>query len=132
MPDRIPDYTLFILPDGSFMCRECMRQEGVRPTLPGLMRYYPRRESLPVGCNQGWAATEKEGLLMANKGQELHYKNKRTDVYPNSRLTHKQVQEIKARYAKGKLLQSRLAEIYGVNKSTISRIVKGDTWGHHA
>jgi hypothetical protein len=50
MPDRIPDYTLFILPDGSFMCRECMRQEGVRPTLPGLMRYYPRRESLPVGC----------------------------------------------------------------------------------
>jgi DNA-binding MarR family transcriptional regulator len=69
---------------------------------------------------------------MANKGQELHYKNKRTDVYPNSRLTHKQVQEIKARYAKGKLLQSRLAEIYGVNKSTISRIVKGDTWGHHA
>lgn len=46
----------------------------------------------------------------------------------SAKLTRKQVQEIKEKYAKGDIFQKALANEYGVRQCHISRIVRGESW----
>ena len=45
-----------------------------------------------------------------------------------AKLTVKKVTEIRAKYSTGKFLMKKLAEIYGVNEQTISKIINYKTW----
>jgi DNA-binding MarR family transcriptional regulator len=47
---------------------------------------------------------------------------------PKTKLTERQVQAIRVRWASGKWRQQDLAKHYGVSKSMISRIVAGNRW----
>jgi plasmid maintenance system antidote protein VapI len=46
----------------------------------------------------------------------------------NTKLTSRQVEEIRRRYAAGEAYQHQLAQEYGVRQSTIGRIVRGEVW----
>jgi len=48
---------------------------------------------------------------------------------PAAKLTERQVREIRIR-AKAGEIQKRLSEEYGVNPMQISRIIRGERWGH--
>ena len=50
------------------------------------------------------------------------------EKHSNAKLTSMAVIEI--RQQRGKLSQSKLSELYGVNQSTISRIMQGKRWCH--
>ena len=45
-----------------------------------------------------------------------------------ARLTYKQAEEIRRRYAEGGISQAKLAEEYGVGKHTVSEIIKNKTY----
>jgi hypothetical protein len=49
---------------------------------------------------------------------------------PNSKLTARQVHEIRVAYVPRKVSLSMLASRYGVAKSTVRRIVQGEAWRH--
>ena len=46
----------------------------------------------------------------------------------NSKLSEKQILEIRSRYENGNILQRELGEIYGVGQTQISRIVRNKLW----
>lgn len=48
----------------------------------------------------------------------------------SAKLTAAQVHEIRQRYAAGGVPQHLLAAEYGVGQMTISRLIRGETWGH--
>lgn len=54
----------------------------------------------------------------------------RGEVVGIARLSTLQVQEIRSRYSGGGVTSRGLAGEYGVNKSTILRAIRGETWGH--
>ncbi|MFC9935344.1 hypothetical protein [Glutamicibacter sp. NPDC127525] len=60
---------------------------------------------------------------MPIKHGEQHY---------SAKLTDQKVQLIRDTYKPGEVSYTDLAESYGVNKSTISRIIAGTTWKHLA
>lgn len=47
-----------------------------------------------------------------------------------AKLTENTVQQIRKTYKPGQVSYSQLAERYNVNKSTISRLLSGQTWKH--
>jgi hypothetical protein len=50
------------------------------------------------------------------------------EANPAAKLTWMEVREIRSRYALGRTSQKRLADLYGVCQSLISRIVNGERW----
>ncbi len=48
----------------------------------------------------------------------------------HSKMTDEKVREIRRRYAAGNIPLDRLGQDYGVTRSTIGYIVRGDTWKH--
>jgi len=52
------------------------------------------------------------------------------EAHPGRRLTDELVREIRDRYAAGGVMQKALAEDYGIVKSTVGMIVRGETWKH--
>lgn len=51
------------------------------------------------------------------------------EANPRARLTQVQVDEIRARYAVGGVLQRELAAEYGVAPTTVTMLIGGRTWG---
>jgi hypothetical protein len=64
-------------------------------------------------------ATKKRGRTLPKFGADN----------PASKLTLKEVNEIKEKYANEKLSQSKLAKEYGMQQPSISRILNGVRWG---
>lgn len=54
----------------------------------------------------------------------------RGSAHVGSRLTESDVVELRQRYASGGITQRKLAEEYGVNQSTVHRIISGQKWSH--
>lgn len=50
------------------------------------------------------------------------------DVAHHRKLTNRQVNEIRRRYADGRVTQHALAEEYGVHQTNISLIIRGHSW----
>jgi len=48
----------------------------------------------------------------------------------DSRLTEKDVQEIRERYEETDITQSKLAELYGVSLGAVGKIIRRVTWAH--
>ena len=62
----------------------------------------------------------KIGLQTSHKGEECY----------NSKLTEKQVLEIRAKYIPKKYTQQNLANEYGVTRSTVQEIISNKIWRH--
>lgn len=75
-------------------------------------------------CNLAWV-TQKE-----NMGHKLiHGTHLEGENIPNSKLTNKEVTEIKKLILEG-VNQSLIARTYNINQSTVSRICSGKMWKH--
>jgi IS30 family transposase len=48
----------------------------------------------------------------------------------SKRLTSEQVLKIKKLLGEGKLSRRKIADLYGVNHTTIGNIARGKTWGY--
>lgn len=71
--------------------------------------------------------TSSENQLHAHRtglNTQIGEKNSR------SKLTYKQVVEIKELLKDGNLLHREIGELFGVTRTVISRISRGDAWGH--
>ena len=64
---------------------------------------------------------------MARKGRYFHPTGEK---HPRHKLTEEIVLMIRQRYAMGDITQQRLADEYGVDDSTVSRIVNCHRWKH--
>lgn len=62
-----------------------------------------------------------------NKGRSSGGSMKR-EKNPNSKLTEKEVNEIRERYSRGDVFQSELGKQYGVTQTHISYIIRGKSW----
>ena len=75
--------------------------------------------------NLEWA-TRSENSLHAFKF--LPVKSRKGEANANSRLSRKQVVEIRAKWATGRYFQRELGEEYGVTQSMVSKIILNANW----
>jgi hypothetical protein len=67
---------------------------------------------------------------------ENHWTHRRPDLLPrgeqhhDAKLTDRDVRHIRAVYDEGIVTMTYLADVFGVNRETISRIVHRKTWRH--
>lgn len=98
------------IPDGLVVCHRCDNPPCVRPDHLFLGSLSDNtQDSIAKGR---WNVTP------------THY----GETSPLSKLTAEQVDAIRHRYATGGIRQRELAEEYGVQQSTISKIVRGVRW----
>jgi hypothetical protein len=86
----------------------------------------------PRCCNPGhlWLGTQLQNIEdMKNKGRGRG-KVMHGEANPAHKLTPALVEEIRQRYAEGGIGKRKLAREYGVGKSTVVRILRGETWNH--
>jgi len=99
------------IPEGKIVCHRCDNPPCCNPGHLFLGTYTDN----VIDCIQKGRA-----LRNAVKGEDSHL----------SKLTEQVVAVIRQRYAAGGVSQSQLAQEYGVRKSTIGHIVRGDTWAY--
>lgn len=81
----------------------------------------------PPCCNPDhlFLGSKKDNTQDAvRKGRQL-LPNNRGERSGNAKITNAQASEIRSAYAKGGVSQQRLADTYGVNQMSISKIVRG-------
>lgn len=52
------------------------------------------------------------------------------EQHGNSKLTREDVHRIRAIYNLDETSQAGIAEDFGISQTTVSKIVRGETWGH--
>lgn len=83
-----------------------------------------------ICCNPAHLSlgTHEENMRdMKMKGRDNYAKGERAG---SSKLTDKEVKEIRAKYATGEYTHQSLAEEYGVDKTSVRSIIKFETWKH--
>ena len=95
---------------------------------------------------EGFVVNHKDGDKLNNYADNLEYITSTANIYHaratgvlsvkgdrnnKAKLTDEQVREIRERYSRGEV-QTSLARHYGVNQTTISRIVRREGWPHVA
>jgi len=98
------------IPDGILVCHHCDNPVCVNP------------DHLFLGT----ASANIDDMLQ--KGRQ-GYTGRRGVKNPKGKLHPYQIREIRIKFSQGQS-SSRLAKQYGVNKSTINRIINGDLWSH--
>lgn len=110
--------------DGQIICHECDNPPCINPehlfsgTLKDNTQDMIKKGRLnpPIGFRHR-AYTKPETILMGEKS-------------PASKLTDKEVIEIRERYKAGGISTRKIAKIYGVTGGTIQAIIKRKTWKH--
>jgi hypothetical protein len=91
-------------------------------------------------CDHGWCQNPAHWFLgtqaqnmrdAAEKGRIITPDN-RGARHGMAKLTEAQVEEIRARYARGDIRQRDLGAEYGIGQQQVSRILRGDSWGHQS
>jgi hypothetical protein len=95
------------IPEGLLVCHRCDNPPCVRP------------DHLFLGTNLDNMRDARA------KGRNVH-----GETHPTAKLTLADVLEIRRAYAAREMDTYELAEKYGVRNPAISRIVRGDRWGH--
>lgn len=95
------------IPEGLYICHKCDTPYCVNPS-------------------HLFTATASDNMLdKIMKGRDFV-----DNAYRNSKLTFKEVNDIRNLYAEGKITQKELSEKYRVCRSNISYVLKGKSWGH--
>ena len=103
------DFAHSSIPDGMQVLHHCDN--------PGCCRI----SHLFLGTNQDNVDDrERKGRGSKDRGEEN----------ANAKLTEKEVRQIKKEYARGNVTQVKLAEQYGVSRTTISMIIVGTNWAY--
>ena len=138
------------IPDGGVVCHTCDNPACTRNDDEGWYEVdgvlYPRRGHLWLGTvaannadrhAKGRYATGAESWFSRNREKisgEHNSARKRPECLPrgerngSSKLTRHDVRRIREMYIPGKVRLVDIARDFGVNKSTIGRIVKGQRW----
>lgn len=95
------------LPDDLLVCHKCDNPRCVRP------------DHLFLGTSTDNAHDK------VRKGRQADHHGEKN---PHAKLTSEQVQAIRTRFAQGGIRPIELARQYGVTNTTISMIVRGQTW----
>ena len=96
------------IPEGKIICHSCDNRKCVNP------------KHLWLGTDK----TNAEDREAKGRGVRLHGKDN-----PASKLTNSDILKIRLRDAEG-ISSRKIAALMGVNKSTISRLLLGETWAH--
>lgn len=98
------------IPDGMIVCHHCDNPPCVRP------------DHLFLGFDLDNAADR----VAKNRSSRMvtHW----GETSPKAKLTAAQVEEIRARYAAGRVTQRELGEEFGVGQTQVGRIVRGVRW----
>lgn len=107
-------YELFIgiIPEGLLVCHSCDNRACVNP-------------------RHLWLGTHADNTAdMHSKGRGFIPSPPKGINHHKAKLTEKDVEQIKKRYAKGNIFQKDLAKEFGVRQSTIGNIITGSTWKH--
>ena len=129
---------------GIFHMRDESRQRGQRAIKAHRTAFYLMhgRWPFPMGlhgcdnpscCNAVNPLHIHEGTASRNT-REMHDRGRQPqhkgsgELNGNSKLTWNQVEEIRERYATGKIYQRQLAVEFNINQSLVSSIVRGKTW----
>lgn len=95
------------IPDGHHICHDCDNPNCVNP-------------------DHLWVGTQKDNMIdMINKGRSNHIYGER---HTKAKLTDSQVIEVREKYSTGRYTQQELANLYKIDRSSIGRIVRFDTW----
>lgn len=80
-----------------------------------------RLDHLLLGTN----ADNTRDMMERGRGKQPRFEK---EDHPSSKLTERDVAEIRRTYARGGVTQTTLAAIYGVGQNHISRIVRRESW----
>lgn len=94
------------IPEGLFVCHHCDNRLCVRP------------DHLFLGTSQANTAD------MVRKGRQS-----RGESVNTCRLSEEQVNEVVRLYRAG-VIQTEIAKMFGIGQSTVSSIVRGESWQH--
>ena len=101
------------IPTGMVVCHTCDNRRCVNPA-------------------HLWIGTQKENMQdCVRKGRlfaQLYPEQWSGEKHGQAKLTNAQVEEIRVRYAQGNIFQRELATEYGVSRSEIGNIVRGENW----
>lgn len=107
------------IPDGLFVCHRCDNPICVRP------------DHLFLGTHDdNMADMVAKGRQTQGDRHPVHLnpERQRGERNGNARLTKAQVEELRKLYATGKYLQKELARMFGIGRSNMSAILRGETW----
>lgn len=96
-----------------FVCHHCDNRKCCNPNHLFLGTH---NDNMADGVAKG----RFPGGSVATKGEDSHL----------SKLTEKNIIEIREKYATGSVSQTKLAKEFGVNHACIGNIVRGSTWPH--
>lgn len=71
-----------------------------------------------------------EGLYEVSDLRTRHGRTLRGELAARAKLTARRVLRIRAEYRRGGVRQVDLAAKHGVGQSTVSSLLRGDTWAH--
>lgn len=116
--------------DGKTVSAHRLVYESIHGAVPdGMMVCHHCDNPLCVNPNHLFLGTASDNIEdMIQKGRQ-GYTGQRGVKNPKVKLHPYQVREIRIKARQGQS-SSRLAKQYGVNKSTINRIINGDLWSH--
>jgi DNA-binding CsgD family transcriptional regulator len=85
----------------------------------------------PICCNPNhlFAATQRENLEDCRAKGRQRYLSGAEHRRPTAKMNAEIVRWIRSQYSKG-LSQSEIGRILGISSGTISRAVRGESWGH--
>lgn len=100
---------------------------GLRQGDPGCALH---RCDNPPCCNPGHLYIGTQLDNMQDRAANGTWVTPRGEKHGNTTLTKADVIEIREQYAAGGITLQRLADMYGISKAGVHRIIRRRTWGH--
>jgi len=127
-------YTKGTIPAGLILCHSCDTPQCVRPDhlFPGThkdnMQDAKNKGRMATGDRSGARLHPESHIRGDNHPSHLHPELRQGELNGRAMLTREQVEDIRIRYATGTVSQFVLADEFHVAQTTISAIVRKESW----